>query len=261
VLIAFAEQTRVFPASLAELLLLIVALSMLITPLLFILYERLTHRLGDIDHPEPDEIDTQGRIIIAGIGRFGRVVNRMIQAAGFKATVLDNDLDTIRLMRRFGYKTYYGDPTNPALLEAAGLGTADVLVVAINDPDKAITLVEYARRQRPDLTILARARDRISTYQLVRAGATRTVRETFDASLRAGRYVLEALDVSEFDAYEHEKSFFKHERHTLKELAEVWDPNVPLDQNKDYIERARDLQSEYQAEITKATVQKRSGPR
>ncbi|MEM6729529.1 MAG: cation:proton antiporter, partial [Pseudomonadota bacterium] len=253
VLISFGQQTQVFTPGLSQRLLLIVALSMLITPLLFILYERLTHRLGTPEHTEPDEIASQGRIIIAGIGRFGNVINRMLRAAGMEATVLDNDLDTIGLMRRFGYKAYFGDPTNPALLEAAGIQEARVLVVAVDDQDAAARLVDYARRLRPDLHIIARAHDRVHTYKLVKAGASQTVRETFDASLRAGRYVLQAMDFSEFDAYEHEKAYYRHDRHVLRELSELWDPKIPLHDNKAYIARAKELEQGLEAQIVVAT--------
>ncbi|MEL6913386.1 MAG: cation:proton antiporter [Pseudomonadota bacterium] len=252
VLIAFAEQTRVLPDRLSQILLLIVALSMLMTPLLFIAYERLSHRLGDLEHPEPDDIDAEGKIIIAGVGRFGQIVNRMVQSAGLTATVLDTNLETIQLMRALGFKGYYGDPTNPDLLEAAGLKEAKVLVVAVDDDDAARTLVSYARRVRPDLHIISRARDRVHTYELVQAGASQTVRETFDSSLRAGRYVLQAMDVSEFDAYEHEKTFYRHDRHVLSELAELWKPDVPLSQNKAYITRAKELEREIDTQIVAA---------
>ncbi|MEM1099919.1 MAG: cation:proton antiporter [Pseudomonadota bacterium] len=252
VLIAFAAQTRVLPERLSQILLLIVALSMLMTPLLFIAYERLAHRLGDLEHPEPDEIDAEGRIIIAGVGRFGQIVNRMVQSAGMTATVLDNNLETIQLMRALGFKGYYGDPTNPDLLQAAGLMEAKVLVVAVDDDQAAKTLVSYARRVRPDLHIISRARDRIHTYELVQAGASQTVRETFDSSLRAGRYVLQAMDVAEFDAYEHEKTFYRHDRHVLAELAELWKPGVPLSQNKAYITRAKELEREVETQIVAA---------
>ncbi|MEO1798174.1 MAG: cation:proton antiporter, partial [Pseudomonadota bacterium] len=252
VLITFAQQTDVLEGALSRELLLIVALSMLLTPLLFILYERLTHRLGDIEHPEPDEITGQGRIIIAGVGRFGQIVNRMVQTAGMTATVIDNNVETIRLMRSFGFKGYYGDPTNPSLLEAAGIMDTQVLVVAVDDDAAALTLVRHARQVRPDLHIIARARDRVHTYELVQAGASQTVRETFDSSLRAGRYVLQAMDVAEFDAYEHEKAFYRHDRHVLSELSELWDPDVPLSQNKAYIARAKELERSIETEIVAA---------
>jgi hypothetical protein len=107
----------------------VIALSMLLTPLAFIASDWIAQRLGnDTKHEdgEADEIDEQASIIIAGIGRFGQVVNRMVQASGFKTVVLDNDLETIQLMRRFGFKGYFGDPSRPELLKAAGLETAKV---------------------------------------------------------------------------------------------------------------------------------------
>ncbi|MEO0486876.1 MAG: cation:proton antiporter [Pseudomonadota bacterium] len=260
VLITFASQTQVLSAGLSDLLLLIVALSMLTTPFLFVIFERLTHRISDAEPVEPDDIEAEGSIIIAGVGRFGQVVDRMVQAAGMPVTVLDSDLETIQLLRSFGHKSYYGDPNNPDLLHAAGIDSARVLVVAIDDPKAAVKLVAYARRIRPDLHIIARARDRLHTYALVRAGATQTARETFDSSLRVGRYVLQAMDVSEFDAFEHEKAFYRHDRHVLAELAELWDPDIPIKDNAAYIERARELERERETQMVEAAEKSDTTP-
>ena len=240
VLVAFSIQQNVLGASLSAELLLVIALSMLITPLLFILYEVLSRRMAEdtADHPV-DEIDEQGKVIIAGIGRFGQVVNRLVQSSGFSTVVLDNDLKTVQLMRTFGFKGFFGDPTRPDILHAAGLDDAAVLVVALDDKEAAVKLVKYARSHRPDLHIVARARDRVHVYELFEAGANDIVRELFDSSLRAGRYVLENLGLSEFEASEAEMAFHHADRHNLRELAEVWDPNVPIAENTAYVERAR----------------------
>lgn len=240
VLIAFSIQQNVLGGALSAELLLIVALSMLITPLLFIAYDVMSRRMKaeTNDHPE-DEIDEQGTVIIAGIGRFGQVVNRLVQASGFSTVVLDNDLKTVQLMRTFGFKGFFGDPTRPDILHAAGLDEASVLVVALDDKASAVKLVKYARSHRPDLHIVARARDRVHVYELFEAGANDIVRELFDSSLRAGRYVLENLGLSEYEASEAEMAFYHADRHTLRELTEVWDPNVPIADNKEYVERAR----------------------
>jgi CPA2 family monovalent cation:H+ antiporter-2 len=123
--VAFGLQQAVFPIRIGEILLLVIALSMLLTPLAFIASDWIAQRLGNeatARGGEADEIDEPASIIIAGIGRFGQVVNRMVQASGFKTVVLDNDLATIQLMRRFGFKGYFGDPSRPELLKAAGLG-------------------------------------------------------------------------------------------------------------------------------------------
>ncbi len=245
VLVSFSVQQSVIPVDVAETLLLVIALSMLITPLLFILFDLLSRRMEEAGtQHEADEIDEEGPVIIAGIGRFGQIVNRLVQANGFKTVVLDNDMETIAVMRRFGFKGFLGDPTRPDILRAAGLLKARVLVVSLDDPEAAIKLVTYARAQRPDLHIVARARDRTHVYRLYRAGADDIVREMFDSSLRAGRYVLENMGLSEYEAAEAEKFFYSHDREAVRQLAQLWDPDIPPSQNKAYVERAKALQKE-----------------
>ncbi|MBW0156558.1 monovalent cation:proton antiporter-2 (CPA2) family protein [Sedimentimonas flavescens] len=249
VLVSFAVGQRILPAAIAEKTLLIIALSMLITPLLFIAHEQLARFRRDEDGPSADEIDEQQPIIIAGVGRFGQVVNRMITMSGFQTTVLDADLKTVQLMRTFGFKSYFGDPTRPDLLAAAGLAKARVLVVCLDDKASTTRLVAYARRLRPDLHIIARARDRIHVFELYRAGADDIVREMFDSSLRCARYVLENVGLSEFEAAELEKTFFKLDRAAVRDLAQVWKPGVPVEQNPEYIKRTRELNAELEAEM------------
>ncbi|QIE47280.1 potassium transporter [Pseudohalocynthiibacter aestuariivivens] len=245
VLISFSSQQNVVPPALTEILLLVVALTMLITPLLFILYDWLSKRIETIaETHEPDKIDHQGPVIIVGIGRFGQIVNRLVRSAGYSTVVLDHDLQAIQRMRRFGVKGFFGDPTRPELLHAAGLKDAKVLVAAIDDPDAATRLVAFARRERPDLHIIARARDRTHVFRLYQAGANDIVREMFDASLRAGRYVLENIGLSEYEASEMEETFYHHDRHSVRELAALWNPDVPTIKNEPYIARAQELEKE-----------------
>ncbi|MEM8653555.1 MAG: monovalent cation:proton antiporter-2 (CPA2) family protein [Pseudomonadota bacterium] len=243
VLVAFSVGQGVIPQSVAETLLLVVALTMLITPLLFILYEVQSRRMSDTGaEVEADEIDEDGPVIIAGIGRFGQIVNRLLQGSGFKTVVLDHDMETIALMRRFGFKGFLGDPSRPDILHAAGLTTARVLVVALDDRDAATRLVAYARKVRPDIHIIARAYDRVHTYRLYQAGADDIVREMFDSSLRAGRYALERLGLTDYEAAEAERVFYVHDRDAVRQLAEVWDPNIPASKNDAYVERAKTLE-------------------
>jgi CPA2 family monovalent cation:H+ antiporter-2 len=251
VLISFATQQNVLPGTLGEQLLLVVALSMLITPLLFILYEVLSSSMDeDEDEQTHDEIDEKGKIIIAGIGRFGQIVNRMVRASGFDTVVLDHDLETIQLMRRFGAKGFFGDPTRPELLHAAGLKSAKVLVAAMDDPKAVLTLVEHARRERPDLHIIARASDRVQVFRLYQAGADDIVREMFDSSLRAGRYVLENMGLSDYEAAITQDSFFHHDREAVRELALLWDPDIPASENEAYVAKAKELEAELQTVLT-----------
>ena len=245
VLVSFASQQSVVTGAVASVLLLVIALTMLLTPLSFIAYEWVSRRSIDAAAEEipADEIDPEHRhpVIIAGIGRFGQVVNRMLHTAAIPTTVLDNDLQAVALMRRFGFKGFFGDPTRREILEAAGLAEAEVLVVALDDPAASIRLVRTARRARPDLRIVARARDRVHTYQLHRAGADKIVREMFDASIRAGRYALEEMGLTEFEAHERATAFYKTDREALKELAELWKPGVRITDNPAYMERAKEL--------------------
>ncbi len=261
VLIAFSLQTGVLGVALSGQLLLIVALSMLITPLLFILYEKLSEFEGSTHEQAPDTIDEQGQVIIAGIGRFGQVVNRLVQSAGFSTVVLDHNLSTVQAMRTFGFKGFFGDPTRPDLLHAAGLDEARVLIVAVDDPASAVQLVSYARRARPDLHIVARARDRIHVYELYQAGANDIVREMFDSSLRAGRYALENLGLSEYEANEAEIQFYRHDRAALRELAELWEPGVPVTDNDAYVARAREFNKDLETVLTGKFEEEEDGHR
>ena len=247
VLVAFSVQQHVLPAGLSEVILLVIALTMLITPLLFILYDVLSRNLRDGgEAPEADTIDQTGPVIIAGIGRFGQVVNRLVRSSGFETVVLDHDLMAIERMRRFGVRGFFGDPTRPDLLHAAGLARARVLVAALDDPEATVRLVSFARRECPDLHIIARAYDRTHVFRLYQAGANDIVREMFDSSLRAGRYVLENMGLSEFEAAELEKTFYHHDRQSVRELAALWDPARPTVENDAYITRARELEAELQ---------------
>ena len=251
VLVSFSSAQGVMPDRVTETLLLVIALTMLITPLLFIAYDAISRRTVDSEEAHPaDEIDENGTVIIAGIGRFGQIVNRLVQASGFKTVVLDHDYETINLMRRFGYKGFLGDPTRIDILHAAGLKTAQVLVVAVDDPEAAIRLVAIARKERPDLHIIVRAHDRVHVYKLYRAGANDIIREMFDASLRAGRYVLENIGLSEYEAAQAEQVFYQHDRLSVRELAQLWNPEVPSSENKDYIQKARELESDLELALS-----------
>ena len=249
VLVAFSLQQGVFGPDLGETILLMIALSMLITPLLFIAYDIQSHRIGGKPLPDPDKIDATGPVIIAGVGRFGQVVNRFVRGAGFQTVVLDHDLDTIETMRRFGVRGFFGDPSRPDILHAAGLERARVLVVALDDRVAALNLVAYARKERPDLHIVARAYDRVHVYELFQAGANDIVRELFDSSLRAGRYVLENLGLSEFEAAEAQTTFYHADRAAVRELAELWKPGVNVVDNLEYIERSKALNKDLEAAL------------
>lgn len=245
VLLAFTAQNAIIPGSVAKLMLLVVALSMLLTPLLFILFEQfILPRMIKSQSRTQDEIDEEGAAIIVGIGRFGQVVNRMLRSNGYETVVLDLNAEMIDTMARLGVKTFFGDGARPDLLEAAGLARAHLLVVAIDDRDHALQIVKYAKRVRPDLHVLARAYDRLHVYDLFSAGCDDIVRETFDSAVRAGRCSLEALGIHPYEAERIAKTFVKGDRKSMRKLAELYDPDIPPMQNPAYVEMVKQVRSE-----------------
>ncbi|MGL6211916.1 MAG: cation:proton antiporter [Paracoccaceae bacterium] len=241
-IISFARTEGVLGLATGQMALLVISLSMLLTPLLYIGYDLLARRLAArATQPTPDEITEKGRVIIAGIGRFGQVVNRLVRTSGLQTVVLDSDMTTIETMRRFGVKGFFGDPSRPELLAAAGLAECEVLVVAVDDRENALKIVRHARSERPDLHIVARARDRVHVYELFQAGANDIVRETFDSSIRAGRYVLENMGFTEYEAAALSRTYFKVDRAAMRDLAELWVPGQSVADNPAYVERAKQL--------------------
>ncbi|MDP3960967.1 MAG: cation:proton antiporter, partial [Pseudorhodobacter sp.] len=250
-IVSFAVQQAILATATAQITLLVISLSMLLTPALFIAYEQLARRLtARTPDRHPDAIDQKGRVIIAGIGRFGQVVNRMARLAGLSTVVLDSDMAALEALRRFGVKGFFGDPTRPELLEAAGLGEAQVLVIAVDDRDNATRIVAYARKARPDLHIVARAHDRVHVYELFQAGANDIVRETFDASLRAGRYVLENMGFTKYEAARLSQTYYRVDRTALRDLAKLWVPGQPVHLNEAYVARARQLDQDLETALT-----------
>ncbi|MBI1236849.1 MAG: potassium transporter [Alphaproteobacteria bacterium] len=241
VLLSFNVQNSVIPPDLQPTLSLLVALSMLVTPLLFILYEQVFARKfteTDVTR-EADAIDERGTTLIAGHGRFGQIVNRLLRASGYETVVLEHRSDLVDGVRKFGIKTFYGDATRPDLLHAAGLHEARQFVVAIDDKDQITALVKHVRRERPDIHIVARAIDRHHVYQLYAAGADDIIRETFDSAVRAGRSALEAMGEHPFEVEKAVRYFVRHDRETLRKLAAAWKENVDVFDNEEYVAIAK----------------------
>lgn len=237
VLFGFAQGAGVLEGSVTQPLTLAVAVSMLITPLLFIIYERVIAPLADRHNVrDADEIDEPGTAIIAGVGRFGQVVNRLLVTNGHKVVILDHDAGIIDLTRKFGVPSYYGDATRPDLLVAAGAGDAVLFVAALDDREKQNKLVEHVARNYPQCRIIARALDRHHIYELERAGAHHVERELFESALSAGRTGLIELGAHPFKAERQARAFRGHDLRMLDDLRENWhDGGV----DKSYIDEAR----------------------
>jgi glutathione-regulated potassium-efflux system ancillary protein KefC len=189
-----AATARVFTEDTASMLVVVVALSMVVTPLVLMAYDRIMARQECKENkPDADAIEpNEDHVIIAGFGRFGQIVGRFLNANGVRLTVLDHDPDQIEVLRRFGFKVFYGDATRPDLLRAAGAARARALVVAIDDIEDSLDLVDTVRREWPALRIFARARNITHYYQLMDRGVTMIERDTFESSLQMGRAVLTA---------------------------------------------------------------------
>ncbi|MDR7232710.1 monovalent cation:proton antiporter-2 (CPA2) family protein [Caulobacter sp. BE264] len=226
VLLTFTVGAGVIGAQLAALLTAAIAVSMALTPVAMILYERVaalmdaaipdvTPDTGDFDEGEPD-------IIIAGFGRFGQVTGRLLSANGFKSTVLDSDIEQIELLQRFGRRVHYGDATRLDLLRQAGADRARMLIVALDDREKTVELVETARKAFPNLTILARAWDRRHAYDLLSNGADAVERETFEAALALGSTALQKLGFRAHRAHRAAAFFRRHDRRMFEELRPMW---------------------------------------
>ncbi|MHA3977643.1 monovalent cation:proton antiporter-2 (CPA2) family protein [Halovulum sp. GXIMD14794] len=241
VLVSFTTQNGVIPRETGQLLNMIVTLSMLLTPVLFIAYDKLIASRVDVDRPDDDEIDETGPVIIAGLGRFGQIVNRMLLANGHKTVVLDYHNDLISGLRKFGVRAFFGDPSRPDLLLAAGIRDARVIVIAVDDPEAAVKMVDYVTREHPHVHVVARAYDREHVYRLYAAGARDIVRETFDASVRAGRYAMLAMGHHPFEAERAARLYVKQDRADLADLARLWDPDLTLWENEAYADKAREI--------------------
>ncbi|MDO4878727.1 MAG: monovalent cation:proton antiporter-2 (CPA2) family protein [Neisseria sp.] len=247
VLLSIADQSRVLPAVLSDRISLVVAISMLLTPLLFIFYEKVVAIRGIAEENESrphDEIHEENPIILLGHGRFGRNINRMLLACGYHTTVIDSHAETVDGLTKYGSKTYYGDATSHELLNAIGLAKAKLLIVGIGDDEQATHIVEYVRRHYPDLTIIARAHDRMHAYTLHHAGADFIVRETFDASIRSGRIALEALGVSPDLSRELSDFYAARDRYHLFVLSDDYDPEIPIFANETLMQKSRELDKE-----------------
>jgi glutathione-regulated potassium-efflux system ancillary protein KefC len=207
-----AVGARVLPAETASLLVGAVAVSMLVTPMLLVAVDRwLLPRLGQARRTLAELSEPQhAPVIIAGFGRYGQIVGRLLNAQGIAATVLDHDADMIEAARAFGYKVFYGDATRLDLLRTAGAASARVLVVAVDDREQSLRIVDLVREHFPALEIVARARDVPHWNDLRDRGILHVQREVFESSLRSGRTVLEVLGLQPHEARRQAMRFRRH---------------------------------------------------
>ena len=224
VLFSFSVQNNVLSSEVANPLIAVVALSMAVTPLLMLINEKILQpKIGtkESDQKSADEIDEENSVIIAGFGRFGSVVGRFLRANGITPTVLDIDADNVDLLRRLGLKVFYGDASRHDLLHSAGAEKAKLIIVAVDESQKTIEIVETIKKHFPHLRILARANSWRNAYQLLEMNVEKVYLETFDTSIRLGVDALRALGLRAYQTYRNAKQFRKHDYETLEYLATV----------------------------------------
>ncbi|MGO3344470.1 MAG: cation:proton antiporter domain-containing protein [Marinomonas sp.] len=242
VLLSFTVSHGVIPKALADQLLLVVALSMLFTPILFILYDRYLvpfYVNKKDDKPQGVGMPNDKKIIIAGSGRMGSLVDRMLNLAGYETTVIDYSTKQLRTLQRFGVNNYFGDVTRPELLLAAGIEEAQLLVVAIDDPEQISKLVKYVMEHFPHLHVISRAKDRHHVYDLWSYGCRDIMREVHDSSLRMGRSAFEALGVSQDSAEKMVDLYQKHDQDAMFAVADAHEIGTPVDKNSNYIAKVK----------------------
>ncbi|XQW84749.1 monovalent cation:proton antiporter-2 (CPA2) family protein [Thalassotalea piscium] len=221
VLLSLTSSLQILSEEQTKLTTLVVAISMLMAPLLLMFYEKINNKHSHVEQAF-DQPEATKNVIIAGYGRFGQIIGRLLTAQGFHLSILDHSPSQIELLRRFGNKVFYGDAARLELLEASGANDAQLLVIAIDDADKILEIAALAHKHYPHLKIVARAIDRRHAYQLIALGVTSFKRETFDSALNLGVEALTLLGVKHSDAKRAGQLFAEHDNESLVTLANLW---------------------------------------
>jgi len=221
VVFQLAANVGAIAAPMASFLIAAVAISMLLTPLVLVVADRWwTPLLGNGTRPDVEELKEQQDkpVIVAGFGRYGQIVSRMLFANGVHPTVLDHDAEQIEALRRFGWRVYYGDATRLDLMRTAGADQARVIVVAIDDIEQSVDCVKMILANFPKAAIVARARNVTHYYELYDLGVRLIERETLDSALMSARSALELLG---WQPHQARKLALRFRRHNVAQLAAV----------------------------------------
>jgi monovalent cation:proton antiporter-2 (CPA2) family protein len=223
VLFNFSSSTGILEKPIVNLMVASVAISMALTPLILLIYEKwILPKLEDASKNvvlKQDVIhDDDNPVIIAGFGKFGNMIGRFLRSNGIKCTVLDYDIDRVEMLRTFDFKVYFGDATRVDLLESAGGKRAKILIASLDSIEKQKELIHNARKEFPNLKILARAGDREEAYELKDLGADEVFRETRETAIELAKNALEKLGFYPYQAQKASQLFLKHDAETFDEL-------------------------------------------
>lgn len=253
VLFSSASSQRLFHGDQMALLLVTVTLSMMTTPLLMKLIDKLLSRRFNTPEDEdeaPWVEDDQPQVIVVGFGRFGQVISRLLMANKMRITVLERDISAVNLMRKYGYKVYYGDATQLELLRSAGAQAAQSIVITCNEPEDTMKVVELCQQHFPHLKIMARARGRVEAHELLQLGVTQFSRETFSSALELGRKTLISLGVHPHQAHRAQLHFRRLDMRMLREL-------MPVHSDTSQISRVREARRELEEIFQREMQQER----
>ena len=222
VLFAFIHQLGILSAHWTDVMMAVTALSMTVTPFFLFINERfILPRYGtrEAQEIEADAIDVQHPVIIAGFGDFGSTIGRFLRANGIESTILDNDSDRVDLLRKMGFKVFYGDATRLDILKSAGAHEAKILIAAVSDPSTHHSLIDRLQKHFPGLKLMVRVRDREEAYDLINLGLTDVYRESLDTSIRLGVDALIKLGYRRYSATRSGQTFLKNDEAALMKLA------------------------------------------
>ncbi len=247
VLLSFSNQNNILPQSTVSILTAVVAISMALTPLLLLAYERLIQPRFNVQPAntrEADEIQEKHPIIIAGFGRFGNIVGRFLRVNGVKATILDLDSDRVDALQNLGVKVYYGDASRRDMLESAGAAEAKVIIVAMDTVEQTLEVVRVVRKHFPHLQMLVKAENIPDTFELMDLGVLHIYRETLDTSLRMGADALQMLGIRAYHAYRNAGTFRRQDEKAMKGLSAIRDDKkLYINTVKERIEELEKLMS------------------
>lgn len=241
VLFSAAASQKVIDATVNANMTAIVVLSMALTPLFLILYNKFV--LPRFKHSttgrEDDEIHEHRSVLVIGMGRFGQMTTDILRMCGYDLTIIDKDPVMVDGFTKYGIKTHFGDASRPELLITAGIEKAELLVIAIDDKEQTLHIIEFVRHLNPNIKIIARAYDRLHTFKIHKAGADFAIRETFDSAVRTGRTALEVLGMEKSKADEICRFYFQRDRARVAKMAPLYNPEDAIFSNKEMLNVAK----------------------
>ncbi|MFT5570146.1 MAG: CPA2 family monovalent cation:H+ antiporter-2, partial [Cyclobacteriaceae bacterium] len=237
VLLSFSSQLNIIEQPQLDLLLVITALSMTISPIIGMINERLIlPRIGTAEKVKKaaDSIESKQKVILVGFGHFGSTIGRFLRANGVNTVILDHDSNRVDLLRRIGFEVYYGDATREDLLESAGAGEAQILISAIDDPDANMKLVKLAQKHFTNLKLVIRAKSRVDAYQLLNLGVENVYRESLDTSIKLASDVLGMMGHRKHTIAKQANKFIKYDEASMRRLSKT------IMNSDDYISKVRE---------------------